>query len=279
MALRAALHRLALTSARAQAQVRLTAVALISAAACGGSAFSFDGAGGAGNGGRAAAGSSGAAVSDAGGSGAAGAATSDGGAGPSDGGDVSYQGGNAPGGQGSGAEAGSGAALALGCSEIRGVTYGEHCYVDVTTRSVNQVDAAAACAKLGSRAGRTAHLLVLGTEDEESFVIETFLSELTDAWLGLTCNSAAHPELADCSCRECEDGLLLEKRAAWSWPDGSSADFGWSGNNPDEGLRCAALAYNPVVMSWGWVDRSCLSTSHQLKDSEKHTYQVICELP
>jgi len=159
------------------------------------------------------------------------------------------------------------------------VTYGEHCYVAVGAESLNQVDASAACAALASRAGRPAHLLVLGTEAEQSFVIQSFLSEVTDAWLALTCGSTAHPALTDCYCQECEDGLLLEKRAAWSWPDGSSADFGWSGNNPDGAFRCTALAYNPSIETWGWVDRSCLSTSHQLEGFAKHSYRAICELP
>lgn len=83
----------------------------------------------------------------------------------------------------------------------------------------------------------------------------------------------------DCYCLDCEDGTLLEKRATWSWADGSSATFGWSGSNPNGAVRCSALAYNPTIATWGWVDRSCLSTVHQLDDFAPHSYRVICELP
>ncbi len=253
-----------------KARARLPLLGLFGAIACSGSAFSSDGVGGKGAGGQLSGGSSGAS-SEAG-----------------DGGETGAEGGAALGGQGAGAEAGSAAGGASGaggggtepsCAELEGLTYGEHCYVEVRAQALNQVEAAAACAELESRSGLAAHLLVLDTVEEQSFIIESFLSETADAWLGLTCSSAEHPELTDCYCQQCEDGQLLDKRAAWSWPDGSSASFGWSGNNPDGALRCSALAFNPSVESWGWVDRSCLSTSHRIDDFPEHSYLAICELP
>ena len=71
---------------------------------------------------------------------------------------------------------------------------------------------------------------------------------------------------------------LDEKRAVWRWVDQSEADFGWIGRNPDGAGRCAAFAYNPTNFSWGWVDRDCTSSSHQLTGYPAHGYRVICEL-
>lgn len=187
------------------------------------------------------------------------------------------------GGAGDGGEPSSGGAGGggnpLDCSQLHGKTFGEHCYVDVTTESIHQADADAACVALARTADRAAHLLVLDSREEQAFIVQTFLNEVRDAWLGLTCSSTKHPELTDCYCVDCADTLLLSKRAVWSWLDGSTATFGWSGNNPDGGGRCSALAYNPTISVWGWVDRSCLSTSHQLEGYPLHSYRVICELP
>lgn len=257
-------------------RARLVGLALLGAIACGGSAFSTEGAGG-GN--------------STGGQPTAGSANAVAGSLPTGGSVVSPEGGSAAGEQGAGAQtagepsvagagAGSGGApAALSCSELEGVTFAKHCYVDVTAEPVNQLAAVAACADLASRAGRAANLLVLDTEDEQSFIIQTFLSEVTDAWLALTCGSIEHPVLTDCYCVDCEDGVLLQKRATWSWSDGSSASFGWSGRNPDNNVRCSALAYNPSISTWGWVDRSCISTFYQNDDLPRHSYRVICELP
>jgi hypothetical protein len=249
---------------------------LVAAAACGGSAFSGDGAEAGGNaqagamagksnasgGANAHAGNS--AASQAGN--AAGAPTS----GSVDGGEPAIAGAGAA---GAGGEAG-----ALDCSALNGSTFAEHCYADVTVESVTQVDAVAACAKLAGNPSGNAQLLVLDSPAEQAFIIEHFLTELTDAWLGLTCSSTLHSELTDCYCVDCEDTQLLQKRAVWSWLDGSTSTFGWSGTNPDGGGRCSALAFNPSTEKWGWVDRSCLSTSHQLTGFTPHSYRVLCEL-
>lgn len=235
---------------------------LVAAVACGGSAFSGEGIGNGGSNAQAGA----AAGSPASGQGghAAGA--------PSNG--------TVEGGEPSLAEAGAagGTPDALDCSALNGQTFAEHCYADVTVESVTQVDAVAACAALASKAGNHAQLLVLDSSAEQAFIVENFLSELTDAWLGLTCSSTKHADLSDCYCVDCEDALLLQKRAVWSWLDGSLATFGWSGSNPDGGGRCSALAFNPTTEKWGWVDRNCLSTSHQLTGFAPHSYRVICEL-
>jgi hypothetical protein len=136
----------------------------------------------------------------------------------------------------------------------------------------------AACEALAQRVGRRGELLMLDSRAEQAFVIAQFLTETTDAWLGLSCSSKQHSDLTECYCTECEDGLLLEKRAAWTWLDGSSSSFGWSGNNPDGGGRCSALAFNNINATWGWVDRGCLSITHQLVGYPAHSYRVLCEL-
>jgi hypothetical protein len=252
-----------------RARGRLLLVGLVGAVACGGSAFSNKGSGAEGD--------------ASGGRGSAGLMSSAAGAGELGGGAGGEVGGIAAGGKADAGTGGEGAADSGGnvltCAELDGLDYADHCYVDVTTDSVNQLGAVAGCDALAARAGRAASLLVLGTPEEQAFVIGSFLSETTDAWLALTCSSAAHPVLTDCYCQDCEDGLLLEKRGQWSWADGSAASFGWSGNNPDGAVRCSALAYNQTISTWGWVDRSCLSTTHRIDDLAPHRYRVICELP
>lgn len=241
--------------------------ALAAAGACGGGVFSGDGPVGGGSNaqaGEAAGSSPGSQGGDATGVPSGGAV---------EGGEPSLAEAGAPGAAGAGGMSGT-----LDCSALNGQILAEHCYADVTVESVTQVDAATACAALTSKTGSHAQLLVLDSPAEQSFIVENFLSEVTDAWLGLTCSSTKHADLGECFCVDCEDALLLQKRAVWSWLDGSSSTFGWSGNNPDGGGRCSALAFNPTTERWGWVDRPCLSTSHQLTGFTPHSYRVICEL-
>jgi len=165
------------------------------------------------------------------------------------------------------------------CAALDGVEFENHCYVDVSVESMNQVEASAACIALGQRAGRAAALLMLNSSEEQAFVIATFLSETTDAWLALSCSATLHANMSDCFCTSCDEALLSEKRAAWLWPDGSSSSFGWSGKNPDGEGRCSALAFNNSNDRWGWVDRVCSSTSHQVEAYPAHSYRVVCEIP
>lgn len=244
---------------------------LVAAVACGGAAFSGQGSEAGGS--DAEAGAAAGSPTGSQGGNAAGAASS----GTVEGGEPSLAEAGAPNAAGA-AGATAGTVGPLDCSALNGATFAQHCYADVTVESVTQVDAVAACAALASETGSQAQLLALESLAEQSFIVENFLSELTDAWLGLTCSSTKHADLSECHCVDCADELLLQKRAAWSWLDGSSSTFGWSGNNPDGGGRCSALAFNPTIEKWGWVDRSCLSTSHQLTGFSPHSYRVICEL-
>jgi hypothetical protein len=175
----------------------------------------------------------------------------------------------------------AGASGALDCAERGGHELAAHCYVDVTTKSVAYAEAVAACAELASEAGRPGHLLVLDSVEEQAFVLLQFLSTFTDvsdAWLGLTCDSTQYPEFTSCYCTNCDASQRDEKRAAWAWLDGTKADFGWVGQNPDGEGRCSAFAYNSANTTWGWVDRSCTKATHQLTGYPVHDYRTICEL-
>lgn len=178
----------------------------------------------------------------------------------------------------SGGAGGESGRVDFDCTAEHGVRFEGHCYVDLTVQSVHQVDAAAACEAFALRTGRTGELLRLDSPEEQAFVIEQFLTETTDAWLGLTCSSKTHADSNECYCQSCDDAQLLEKRAAWTWPDGSSSGFGWIGKNPDGEGRCSALAFNNSNDRWGWVDRVCLSTSHQIEPYPLHGYRVLCEM-
>jgi hypothetical protein len=199
-----------------------------------------------------------------------------------DGGKFSGAGDTASGSAGDSSNAGAaGAGAVLDCTELGGHEFSAHCYVDVTTESVAYAEAVASCAKLSSRASRTGQLLVLGSIEEQAFVLLQFLSDFTDvsdAWLGLTCDSTQYPDFTSCYCTNCDDSQRAKKRAAWAWLDGSNTDFGWIGQNPNGEGRCSAFAYNPSISSWGWVDRSCTKTTHQLTGYPAHDYRTICEL-
>jgi hypothetical protein len=234
--------------------------------ACGGSKFTSGGAATAGNAGLMARGGGDAAA----GEGPDAAASGAGGA------DMTSGAGAA--GEASEGTAGEGGATGFDCSALDGAEFAQHCYLDVTVASVSQVDAVAVCEALAQRVGRSGELLMLDSREEQAFVIAQFLTETTDAWLGLTCSSKLHADLMDCYCTNCDDGLLVQKRAAWTWLDGSSSSFGWSGKNPNDAGRCSALAFNNSTAAWGWVDRGCLSTTHQLEGFPMHSYRVLCEL-
>lgn len=167
------------------------------------------------------------------------------------------------------------------CARLLGQELNQHCYIDVTTESVTQARAVEACASLAVVDGREAHLLVLDTPAEQTFILNRFLRDFTDesdAWLGLACTAAEHPEVGDCYCTACTAEELLKKQEAWSWLDGTRATFGWVNNNPNAASRCAALAYNPEVMVWGWVERQCDQAMVTPIAGHPHTYRTICEL-
>lgn len=178
--------------------------------------------------------------------------------------------------------AGAGPDGALDCATLGGTEFSAHCYVDVTTESVPYAAAVASCAKLSRQAGRPGQLLVLDSPEEQTFVLSKLLNafnDVGDAWLGLACDATQYPEFTSCFCTNCDASQRAEKRAAWVWLDGSDADFGWVGQNPDGEGRCSALAHNPSNNTWGWVDRNCLKTSHELTGYPAHDYRTICELP
>lgn len=181
-----------------------------------------------------------------------------------------------------GAAGRAGASSSLDCERLGGKEFAETCYVDITTESPMQPDAVAACAEFATSSRRAGHLLVLDSEEEQEFILAEFLVQFTnesDAWLGLTCDAVTYPDFAECYCTDCDDAALDEKRALWTWIGGSRADFGWIGANPNGGGRCSALGYNPTNFSWGWVDRACETTTHQLApEYPVHTYRAICEL-
>jgi len=103
-------------------------------------------------------------------------------------------------------------------------------------------------------------------------------TDVSDAWLGLTCNQLERPDINDCYCSGCTKAMLAEKQGAWAWLGGASSTFGWINGNPNGGFRCAALAYNPDTTIWGWVDRPCDKTSFSHSAGYMHGYRTICEL-
>jgi len=112
-------------------------------------------------------------------------------------------------------------------------------------------------------------------------VLRQFLvhyTDVSDAWLGLTCNELVQPDIEACYCSGCTKALLAEKQQAWAWLGGASSTFGWVNANPNGGYRCAALAYNPDTTIWGWVDRPCDKTSIVPISGHPHDYRTICEL-
>jgi hypothetical protein len=167
------------------------------------------------------------------------------------------------------------------CQALGGKELADHCYVDITTESLPQAAAVAACPALTGPDDRAGHLLVLDSEEEQMFILEQFLEPLTDvsdAWLGLSCDATMYPDLTGCYCADCDEAQLAKKRGVWRWVDGTTADFGWIGKNPNGEGRCSALAYNSTNFSWGWVDRNCNKATHQLTGYPVHDYRVICEL-
>lgn len=172
-------------------------------------------------------------------------------------------------------DGGAGACEAHAAAEFAG-----HCYVDVTSGSSTEPEAEAACAELASRIQHPGHLLVLDSAAEQKFILERFLVAFTDrsdAWLALTCHELDQPDIGACYCVGCDAAELLEKQQAWKWIDDSSATFGWINQNPNEGLRCAALGYNSSLTIWGWVDRRCDESTFMLTGQAPHDYRTICE--
>jgi hypothetical protein len=176
----------------------------------------------------------------------------------------------------------AGAPTLLDCAALGGHEHDQHCYVDITTtESLPYASAVIACSSLVAQTGRSSQLLVLDSQAEQDFVLQQLLLQFTDksdAWLGLTCSAMNHPEFSTCYCTDCDDGQRAEKRALWSWVDGTTADFGWVGQNPNGEGRCSALAFNSANSNWGWVDRNCNKTTHQLTGYPVHDYRTICEL-
>jgi len=167
------------------------------------------------------------------------------------------------------------------CVALHGEEFGGHCYVDATIESSSAQQAVATCLQLGSEHQVSSHLLVLDSAEEQNFVLKRILvpfTDVSDAWLGLTCNQLDRPDINDCYCSGCTKAMLAEKQAAWAWLGGESSSFGWINGNPNGGYRCAALAYNPESTIWGWVDRPCDKLSFSASAGHAHGYRTICEL-
>jgi len=181
-----------------------------------------------------------------------------------------------------GAGASGGAPSLTRCEELHGYVHHEHCYVDITTASLKQPEAATACDAVAQAEQVPGGLLALNDQPEQDFVLAQFLSEkytnVSDAWLALTCDEGEHPDVTDCYCAECTGTQLSSKQEAWGWADGTRSNFGWINRNPNNAYRCAALGYNPEIKMWGWVDRPCDQAMISPVGTNEHTYRTICEL-
>ena len=167
------------------------------------------------------------------------------------------------------------------CPALHGEEFGGHCYVDATAESISEQQAVDACVQLQTEHQVSGHLLVLDSAEEQSFVLKRFLvpfTDVSDAWLGLTCNELDHPDINDCYCSGCSKAMLAEKQGAWAWLGGAPSTFGWVNGNPNAGDRCAALGYNPESTIWGWVDRPCDKISISPISGHTHGYRTLCEL-
>ena len=169
----------------------------------------------------------------------------------------------------------------IDCSALHGEEFGGHCYVDATVDSSSAPQAVLDCAQFASEHQLVAHLLVLDSVEEQSFVLKQFLvpfTDVSDAWLGLTCTQLDHPDINDCTCLGCSKDMLAEKQLAWAWFGGAASTFGWATGNPNDSFRCAALGYNPETTLWAWVDRPCEKSSHAASVGHTHGYRTLCEL-
>ncbi|HEY6077805.1 MAG TPA: hypothetical protein VIW29_03335 [Polyangiaceae bacterium] len=197
------------------------------------------------------------------------------------GGDTGEPGGAA--GEPGGAAGSGGASVVVDCEALEGQELDGHCYVDATVGTPIQADAVAACEQLAAEVQRPGHLLVLDSTKEQTFILERFMvafTDVSDAWLALTCSELVHPDINACHCLPpCSEATLLQKQQAWDWLDGSMATFGWVNGNPNNVYRCAALGFNPATTIWGWVDRPCdRATISPMPMQVPHTYRTICEL-
>jgi hypothetical protein len=253
------------------AGVGLFAMGLIGAA-CGGSAFGGAGAAGAAgqvaNGGAESESLAGrAGDAEEGGDGPRGGAAATGGAG-----------GIAAGGGANASDGGTSAGAS--CADLGGSVFRSHCYLDATVDSESQPEAVDRCRSFGNDAYPHAHLLVLDSAEEQAFLLKAFLvpfTDTSDAWLGLTCDVLAHPDIMDCYCVGCSDELNSAQQS-WSWIDGTDSSFGWVNGNPNAPVRCAALGFNAETTIWGWVDRPCDKITSQITGHALHTYRTLCEL-
>lgn|GEM_PF-1357801 len=165
------------------------------------------------------------------------------------------------------------------CQALDGYAFGGHCYLDATVTTLTQAQAVSLCRTVPNDTKLSGHLLVLDTDGEQRFVLQTFMrafEDVSDAWLGLTCDSYNHPDINDCYCADCKAELPL-KQQAWTWLGGASSTFGWVNGNPNAAFRCSALAWNSELMIWGWVDRACDKTSGAPIAGHVHDYRTICE--
>ena len=176
-------------------------------------------------------------------------------------------------------DAGAGNAMSH-CTALEGMEFKGHCYVDATILSTSQAQAAATCEERSLDGKVSGHLLVLDSVEEQNFILEQFMvpfTDVSDAWLGLTCSELAHPDINGCYCMGCTKAELAEKQRAWAWLREASSTFGWINGNPNGGFRCAALAYNPDLTVWGWVDRPCDKASVTSLPGHPHAYRTLCE--
>ncbi|HYQ04884.1 MAG TPA: hypothetical protein VER96_39685 [Polyangiaceae bacterium] len=246
-------------------------------ASCGGAFSGTEAAGGASHQGGGGAGDSSQAGARAGGAEDTGGTSNGGTSASSDGGDGALGSGDA----GTSASGGEAGAATGPCGLFHdGLEFDGHCYVDVTVNSASQATAVAACERMAPGGKIASHLLVLDSSEEQNFVLRSFMvpfTDMSDAWIGLTCSELSQPDINACYCAGCTKAMLAEKQQAWASLTGASSTFGWVNGNPNEPYRCAALAYNPDTTIWGWVDRPCDKSSFQPSSGHQHWYRTLCE--
>ncbi len=212
----------------------------------GGEAGAFEEAGAAGS--EATGGSGGSAGQGANGGTADGGKPSSGGQGGSGNG---AKGGATSAGQGGKASAGAGGSSAPSCTGSGATAYGGHCYFLVGDDTpLDWSSAKSACGAHSSGA----HLVTVGSKEEQAMLAASFFPATIDAWIGLSLADVTKDPSSSCK--------LEPAQCPFAWVTGDKLDYtAWtirSGNDSEPNYTGACVRMQATDQTWG--DTSCSGT-------------------
>jgi hypothetical protein len=147
---------------------------------------------------------------------------------------------------GAGAAGAGGAVSSFDCDAVNGTTFDTHCYFAIGGESgLPFEDASATCA-----ASDGAHLVAIGSAEEQAALVSTFFPGSVDYWIGLSLESAPSDPPDECS--------FLPVLCPFDWVTNEPLEFtNWAPRAGDEEPNYSGACVRMQASDQTWADVGC----------------------